>query len=76
MLIPSLLQGSPLGKLAPTKGAASSGECDIRLIFVQEVSWFEAVDRYPIRGISDFQLEGFVFSLQDLIWAGVWGRQR
>ena len=76
MLIPSLLQGSPLGKLALTKGAASSREGDIWLIIVHEVGWFEAVDGNPVHGISDLQLEGFFFSLQDLVWTGVRGRQR
>ena len=65
----------PLGEMAPTKGAASSGESDIRLVILHQVRRFEAVDRYPICGIANLQLEGLVLSLENFVRSCVGGRE-
>ena len=49
----SPLQYSPLGEMAPTKGAASSGEGDSWLIILEEIRRLQAVDGDPICGISN-----------------------
>ena len=65
----------PLGEMAPTKGAASSRESDIRLIFLHQVCGLEAVNRYPIYRIADLQFEGLVFPLENFVRSCVGGRE-
>ena len=61
----------PLGEMAPSKGAASSGESDIWLIILEEIRRFQAVDGDPICRIPDLKLVGFFFALKHLVGTSV-----
>ena len=63
----------PLGEMAPTKGAASSGEGNVRLIFLKQVCGLETVDRYPIGRVANLQLERLVFPLKHFVGSCVGG---